>query len=209
MAHLEVRPKPSRPWWLWVLVVIILIALGAMVFKQCGTVQEEHPSIAGNSASSEKHKAIAATGPDWDKVNFNATPTSDTLLKATEIYTRSDGNYTIYSLGENLLFAQNSTQIIENGKEKLKSIAEALNKKFPTSTIGIFGNTDTAESEDAKKLGMLRANVVKEWLAKQGKIDANQLSVRSLGHNQPVASNETTEGRQLNRNVAIVVFPKN
>ncbi|MFN0253948.1 OmpA family protein [Pedobacter ureilyticus] len=209
MAHLEVRPKPSRPWWMWALLIIILIALGAMVFNQCNQNPENHPSIVDQTKDSlPKNKAVAATSSDWEKIDFNAKQTTDTTLKATDIYTRTDGNYTIYSLGQNLLFDAKSNQLNANGIDKLRQIAEMLKQRFPEGTIGVFGNTDAFETADDKKLGMLRAQAVKDWLSKEGKIDAQHISVRSLGDSQPVASNRTSEGREQNRNVAIVVFPK-
>lgn len=32
MAHLEVEPKPSRPSWVWVLIVLLVILLAGMLF---------------------------------------------------------------------------------------------------------------------------------------------------------------------------------
>lgn len=209
MAHLEVRPKPSRPWWLWALIIVILVALAAMVFNQCSQQAKDHPSIADKTTnSSTDNKAVAATSPDWEKIDFSANKSTDTTLNATDIYTQTDGNYTIYSLGQNLLFAPKSDALSEEGKAKLEPIVQILNKRFPGATIGIFGNTDATETADDKKLGMLRAQAVKDWLSGGGLIDAQQLSVRSLGDSQPVASNQTSEGREQNRNVAIVAFPK-
>lgn len=37
MAHLEVEPKPSRPWWIWLLIAIILVGLAAFLFDKYGT----------------------------------------------------------------------------------------------------------------------------------------------------------------------------
>ena len=209
MAHLEVRPKPSRPWWVWALAIIILLALAAMVFKQCNHNPGEHPSIAGPGKDTiTENKAIAATNPDWEKIDFNASKSTDTMLKATDIYTQTNGSYRIYGLGQNVLFKIKSAEFSENGISKLKQISQMLNSRFPKATIGVFGNTDSTETADDKKLGLLRAEAVKEWLSSNGDIEEQQISVRSLGDSQPVASNQTKEGRQQNRNVAIVVFPK-
>lgn len=49
MAHLEVAPKPSRPWWIWALGILILIALAATVFQQCSEVDKDHPSLPENT----------------------------------------------------------------------------------------------------------------------------------------------------------------
>ena len=34
MAHLEVEPKPGRPWWIWVLLVVVLIALAVLLYNK-------------------------------------------------------------------------------------------------------------------------------------------------------------------------------
>jgi outer membrane protein OmpA-like peptidoglycan-associated protein len=214
MAHLEVKPKPSRPWWIWALAVILIVALAAMVFDQCtGKQGESHASTDGTDTASMdtagQHKAVAATSPDWENVDFNSQRTNDADITAADIYTQTNGNYTIYSLGENLLFDAESSNISSNGATKLKMVAQVLQKRFKDATIGVFGNTDsTGTAAENKKIGMLRAQAVKEWLATQGNIPSQNLSVRSLGETQPVASNQTAEGRKQNRNVAIVVFPK-
>lgn len=39
MAHLEVEPKPGRPWWTWVLLAIVLIALAVLLYNKYGNPQ--------------------------------------------------------------------------------------------------------------------------------------------------------------------------
>jgi len=35
MAHLEVEPKPTRPWWVWMLIVLLVILLAALLWNKC------------------------------------------------------------------------------------------------------------------------------------------------------------------------------
>jgi H+/Cl- antiporter ClcA len=37
MAHLEVEPKPSRPWWVWLLIVLLGILLAGLLLRKCST----------------------------------------------------------------------------------------------------------------------------------------------------------------------------
>lgn len=211
MAHLEVEPKPSRPWWVWALVIIVIIALGAMVFKQCTNGNDGHPADAKTDTvkSVPKNKAVAATVPNWESVDFNAARTVDKDITATDIYTQTNGTYTIYTLGENILFPPNGNELSSAGIEKLGVLRAVLETKFKDATIGIFGNADsTGSAHENRKLGMERAEAVKHWLAQNGTISENNLSVRSLGETQPVADNRNAVGRSQNRNVAIVIFPK-
>lgn len=211
MAHLEVEPKPSRPWWIWALVIIVIIALGASVLKQCTSDNDGHPADAKTDTvnASSKNKAVAATVPNWESVDFNTEKTVDKDITATDIYTQSNGTYTIYTLGENILFPPNGNELSSSGIEKLKAIGTVLDRKFKDATIGVFGNADSIGSaQENRKLGMERAEAVKQWLSKNATILDRNLSVRSLGETQPVADNGSAKGRSENRNVAIVIFPK-
>lgn len=206
MAHLEVEPKPSRPSWVWVLIALLVILLAGMLIKKCTA---DGDSSAADSLSVDTSKVIAKTTPDWNSIDFNAAAQTDADITDTEIQTRSGGSYTIYVLGENILFPTAGNELSEKGMQKLQLIADVLNKRFPGSTIGVFGSTDsTGPADENKALGAERATVVRNWLADQGKVAADNISVQSLGETEPIATNDTKSGRQQNRNVSIVVFPK-
>ena len=34
MAHLEVKPKPARPWWVWLLIALLVILLAWMLLNK-------------------------------------------------------------------------------------------------------------------------------------------------------------------------------
>jgi len=206
MAHLEVEPKPSRPSWVWLLIVLLVILLAGMLIKKCTA---DGNSGNADSLSADTSKVIAKTTPDWNSVDFNAATQTDADITDTEIQTRSGGSYTIYVLGENILFPTGGNDLSEKGMQKLQLIADVLNKRFPEATIGVFGSTDsTGPADENKALGAERATVVRNWLADQGKVAADNISVQSLGETEPIATNDTKSGRQQNRNVSIVVFPK-
>jgi outer membrane protein OmpA-like peptidoglycan-associated protein len=149
------------------------------------------------------------TTPDWNSVDFNAASQTDADITDSDIQTRGNGKYTIYTLGENILFPSGGNDLSENGVKKLQMIAEVISRRFEGGTIGIYGSTDsTGPVDENKELGKERATAVKDWLTQQGNISSDQISVRSLGETEPIADNDTQRGRQQNRNVSIVVFPK-
>lgn len=207
MAHLEVEPKPSRPWWVWLLIVLLLILLAGLLMKKCNT--ESAGKGADTSTMDSNQTPVVQTVPDWNNVDFNSATQTDADINDNDIQTRSSGAYTIYSLGENILFPSSGNDISENGVAKLKMITDVINKRFEGATIGIFGSTDsTGPADENKELGTQRATAVKDWLKQEGQISAENLSVHSLGETEPVAPNDTKTGRRQNRNVSIVVFPK-
>jgi OmpA-OmpF porin, OOP family len=83
--------------------------------------------------------------------------------------------------------------------------AVALMKSNPNMQVEIAGFTD-AQGTDAynKDLSQRRANSVREYLVRQG-IEANRLTAMGYGEANPVASNDTEDGRAENRRVEFVV----
>lgn len=214
MAHLEVKPKSSRPWWLWLLLALVALAIIIALFRSCSnehstvtTTDSTANSTTMNDTSNEAGNAVAATGPDWKSVDFNSPATPDPDITDKDISVSGNDQYTIYTLGENILFAKDQNSIQQNAEQKLKTISGALNKHFKDGYIGVFGSTDsTGTAGHNKALGADRAAAVKDWLVSNGNIPDNRLSIHSFGEAEPVAPNATKAGRAQNRNVQIVVF---
>jgi outer membrane protein OmpA-like peptidoglycan-associated protein len=212
MAELDVRPKRSNPWWLWLLLALVLLALLFFLLKGCnnkdgGAAATDSTSTAATDTSGAK-QTIAATEPDWSSVNFNAPKSSDQDITDAAIGVSGTDKYTIYTLGENILFATDKSALQGSADAKLKQVVSSINKRFKGATVGVYGSTDDQGAAGAnKQLGAERAAAVKDWLVKTGGLDSTKISVRSFGESKPVASNNTAAGRQQNRNVTIVAFP--
>jgi len=207
MAHLEVEPKPSRPWWVWLIIVILAILLAALLFNKCNN--ETAGTSADTTSTDSTQGPLARTTPDWRTVDFNSATQIDPDISDSDIQTRSNGTYTIYTLGENILFPSAGNDISEKGVKKLQMISGVISKRYEGATIGVYGSTDsTGPADENKELGKQRATSVKDWLTQNGSISSEQISVQSLGETEPLANNDTKAGRQKNRNVSIVVFPK-
>jgi len=194
MADLDVQPKRSGPWWLWLLITLIALVILIFFFKGCHS----------------KTKAVGATQTDWNGVDFNSAKTSDADVTDTTISISGNPHYTIYTLGENILFATGQNSLQAAAGDKLKQVVASLNKRFKGASIGVFGSTDsTGTAGHNQMLGAERAAAVKNWLVKDGGLDPALVSVHSLGEAKPVATNATAVGRAQNRNVSIVAFPNN
>jgi outer membrane protein OmpA-like peptidoglycan-associated protein len=214
MAHLEVKPKKSNLWWLWLLLALIVLALILFFAKGCNnkgaaTSGKDTTAAATADTSATGTQAVAATAPDWSSVDFNSPKSSDPDINDKDIAVSGNDKYTIYTLGENILFPTDQNALQSSAESKLKQITASLNKRFKGATIGVFGSTDsTGTAGHNKQLGADRANAVKDWIVKNGGVDQSKISVHSLGESKPVASNATASGRQQNRNVSIVAFPE-
>ena len=85
------------------------------------------------------------------------------------------------------------------------SINDAVSKmkQAHVTAVSATGHTDSiGKPEYNKKLGLRRAQAVKDYMATQG-VAASTVTVDSKGETQPVASNKTKEGRSKNRRVEI------
>lgn len=102
----------------------------------------------------------------------------------------------------------------ETDKAELKpGVASTLNKlagfmrEHPEQEVVVEGHTDSRGPEAYnQQLSEQRAEAVKQAMVDRG-VDGARIQTRGLGESQPVASNETSGGRQLNRRVEIV-FPQ-
>ena len=78
-------------------------------------------------------------------------------------------------------------------------------KQFPQSTVEVTGYTDSSGAADYnQKLSEKRAQSAADVLVEQG-IDRSRITVMGEGENNPVASNDTPQGRVKNRRVEIIV----
>ncbi|PSH04976.1 MAG: flagellar motor protein MotB [Acidobacteria bacterium] len=103
-----------------------------------------------------------------------------------------------------VLFDVNQDTLKPQAKLGLAKVAGIL-QAYPDLKLQIEGYTDsTGSSEYNKRLSETRAAAVRDFLISQG-VDVNSVTARGLGPANPVASNKTPEGRQLNRRVDLVV----
>ena len=79
---------------------------------------------------------------------------------------------------------------------------------FPESTVSIEGHTDSYGTDAANlALSMSRAEAVQQYLLANMRLDANRISAVGLGESEPIANNETREGRARNRRIDVVITP--
>lgn len=104
-----------------------------------------------------------------------------------------------------LLFDVNKATLRPESKLELAKLAGILNK-YPDTNVLVEGHTDATGTEEYNlELSRQRAQSVENYLASQG-VDATRFTIMGYGESQPVATNETPEGRQLNRRVDIAIM---
>jgi outer membrane protein OmpA-like peptidoglycan-associated protein len=104
-----------------------------------------------------------------------------------------------------ILFGFDSATLQPQAKENIYKLADIL-KKYPDSNILIAGHTDSDGSEQYNQsLSERRAKAVSDYTMMQG-VSSSRLSIVGLGETEPIASNNTESGKQLNRRVEIAIF---
>lgn len=105
----------------------------------------------------------------------------------------------------NIYFAFNSADILANSQKVLDEFIVFLND-HPTLQIGIEGHTDNVGSDEFNLiLSENRAKAVYNYLVNNG-IDANRLQYKGFGESSPIATNDTEEGRAMNRRTEFVIL---
>jgi len=110
------------------------------------------------------------------------------------------------------LIVNMSDVLFESGKHSLKTGAKERLAKISGILLGhpglqlqVEGHTDSVGSDDFnQRLSEERADTVRSYLVAQG-VPREAVTAHGLGKEQPVASNNTASGRQLNRRVELVV----
>jgi outer membrane protein OmpA-like peptidoglycan-associated protein len=118
--------------------------------------------------------------------------------------TQRTGRGLVVSLSGGVLFDTGKSALKEDAKVMLAKLAGVL-LMIPDTKIAIEGHTDsTGSAEINDKLSRARADSVMAFLESQG-VTAARMTPAGLGPSQPVATNDTSEGRAQNRRVEIVV----
>ena len=117
--------------------------------------------------------------------------------------TRDTARGLIVSLSD-VQFDTGKSTLRPQAREKLAKIS-GIFLAYPDLKLAIEGNTDSVGSDAMNQtLSEQRASSVRDYLAKEN-IPAGSMTSQGFGKTQPVASNDTAEGRQQNRRVELVV----
>lgn len=116
------------------------------------------------------------------------------------------GSYLQVILPEGILFGTDSAAVSGPAQNDLYAVAKNLNQ-YPNSRVEVIGHTDsTGSAAYNQDLSERRARSVAGILSAAG-VNSNRLVSAGRGQSQPVASNDTVQGRAQNRRVEILIRP--
>ena len=127
-------------------------------------------------------------------------------LQGTGVSVTRIGDQIVLNMPGNVTFASNSSDISSDFYAVLDSVALVLNE-FDSTYVDVIGHTDsTGGAELNQSLSDRRAASVARYLKSQ-QVAPQRILARGVGPSSPIASNDTPEGRALNRRVEIILTP--
>ncbi|QEM83669.1 OmpA family protein [Halomonas binhaiensis] len=180
-------------------------AVGAVVGAAAG-------AISGDGSTSKRDRALigaaagAAVGGGIGAYMDKQERELRQSMQGTGIEVDRQGDNIVLNMPSSVTFGFDSSDLTGNASTALNDVANVLTQ-YPETTINIAGHTDsTGDAGYNQKLSERRAQAVGSYLQGRG-VAANRLAMMGYGENQPIASNDTEEGRAQNRRVEITLTP--
>ena len=121
--------------------------------------------------------------------------------------TKQEERGLVITLSGNVLFESGKSVLRASAQNQLDEIARALNEA-KSHRVAIEGYTDSSGSDQTNEsLSQARAEAVMNYFASKG-LASDRMRAVGRGKNNPIASNDTAEGRASNRRVELVVQGK-
>ncbi|MDT8421516.1 MAG: OmpA family protein [Desulfuromonadales bacterium] len=106
-------------------------------------------------------------------------------------------------------FAFGTAVLSPEAKEVLRKLFRQIQERELQFSLRVEGHTDSIGSETYNDwLSLRRAESVASFLKEEKKIEPDQVSVVGCGERVPLATNETEEGRRLNRRFELIFMPR-
>jgi len=152
---------------------------------------------------SSARKEIAAEKQARVQAEQSAAAAMASLSKIAQVKEEQRG--VVITLDGQVLFVTGKAELLPIARDRLNEVAKSLKELDDDKLVSIEGFTDSRGADDMNlKLSQDRANAVRDYLASQG-VKSEKLRALGRGEANPVASNDTPEGRANNRRVEIVI----
>ena len=147
--------------------------------------------------------ALAQSQTGLAEANARAARAMESLAKIAQVKEEARGM--VITLSGQVLFVTGKAELLPAAQDQLTVVAKALQDQGEIKPIVVEGYTDSVGSESTNmKLSQDRADAVRSFLVSKG-LPSDKLSAVGKGKSNPVASNDTADGRANNRRVEIIV----
>lgn len=167
--------------------------------QQTNAIKDAELANAGAAANAAAATAAMREQAIVDRSNARV---NDLEMQLKDLNARKTDRGMVVTLGD-VLFDSGQARLLADGNSSMVKIANVF-RDNPQRKALIEGYTDSVGGADANyALSERRASAVMSALINLG-VPAERLSMKAHGEEQPVASNSTAAGRQLNRRVEVL-----
>ena len=182
-------------------VMAMALACASLLLTGCGASNTAKGTAIGVGGGAAVGAGIGKK-MDKQKKELEKVLPDDTKVEVVEEEGRAPALRVTFDSG--ILFATNSSTVSAASKSALRDLARNLEKN-PDTDLRIVGHTDnTGRVDYNQSLSERRARSVYDYLLDQG-VSSRRMVYEGKGIHQPVASNNTAEGRAQNRRVEVLI----
>jgi len=188
--------------------------------KDKTTLEQQKMSLEQQQAESKKQidaleqqKTQIQTASQQDKTQYDALVRNLTdEVKKGELQVRQYKDMLTVDVAEQLFFDSGRADLKDTGKSVLKKVGEAV-KGYNDKIIRVVGHTDNVPIKTKTfpsnwELSVARATTVVRYLQETG-VPPDRMVASGRAEYQPVAENDTPDGRKKNRRIEITLIDKN
>jgi chemotaxis protein MotB len=184
--------------------------------QQLGSREQQNTAMQQQVGSLEQQKAALLAANQQRQQQYDALVKGlSAEVQKGQLQVRQYQNMLAVDLAEKIFFDSGRATLKKGGKDVLKKVGEAL-KGYENKVIRVVGHTDNVPVAKSLQgtfpsnwdLSVARATNVVRFLQEVG-IPPERMVASGRGEYDPVASNDTVEGRQKNRRIEIMLIDKN
>lgn len=199
----------------------VALSVGAMLFQSCDSLNNTQKGAgigaaaggvigaligkkAGNTAvGAVIGAAVGGTAGGFIGKRMDKQAAEiQTAIPGAEVIREGEGIIVRFDSG--ILFDFNKTDLKDEAKKNIQTLAASLNQ-YPGTDVKVIGHTDNIGTAAVNQsVSEKRAAAVKAYAVSQG-VPASRLVTEGRGFSDPIADNSTEAGRAANRRVEIVI----
>lgn len=180
-------------------------AVGAAVGAAAG-------ALSGDGSTSRRDRALigaavgAAAGGGVGAYMDRQENQLRQSMQGTGIGVDRRGDDIVLNMPSSVTFGFDSSELTSSARTALNDVGSVL-QQYPDTRVNIAGHTDSTGNDSYnQQLSERRAQSVGNYLSQSG-VSSSRLAMTGYGENQPVASNDSEQGRAQNRRVEITLTP--
>ena len=181
--------------------------------EQVQGLQSQQADLRKQVDALEQQKTQLLTASKQNQSQYDALVRSLTEeVKKGELQVRQYKDMLTVDVAEQLFFDSGRADLKDTGKAVLKKVGDAL-KGYEDKVIRVVGHTDNVPIKTKVfpsnwELSVARATTVVRFLQETG-IPPERMVASGRAEYQPVAENDTPDGRKKNRRIEITLIDKN